>query len=391
VTAASPRWAYLDHAATTPMRPEALEAMWPLLAEGYGNPSGAHAVARAAKAALEEARERLAAVVGREPGELVLTGGGTEADNLAIRGVVEARGGVPVCTAIEHHAVLHPTEALGGRVVPVDGRGRVDLDALPGVLDADVTVVSVGLVNNEVGVIQDLHAVAEVIAERAPGALLHTDAAQALCWVDVAALASCADLVTLAAHKCGGPKGVGALVIRDGVELRPLLLGGGQEQDRRSGTQNVAGAAGFAAAAAAAAEHRAELVERAGAWRDRLVQGVVDAVPGTLDTAGAARNDGCVAAGWAHLCLPGVSSEALLFALEHGHGVLASAASSCASGAQEASHVLAAMGVPAERARGAVRLTLGWSTTADDVERAVAGIPPTVERLAAHARGGTPV
>jgi cysteine desulfurase len=390
VTAAR-RWTYLDHAATTPMRPEALEVMWPLLAEGYGNPSGAHAVARAAKAVLEEARERLAAVVGRQPGELVLTGGGTEADNLAIRGVVEARGGVPVCTAIEHHAVLHPTEALGGRVVPVDGRGRVDLDALAGVLDADVSIVSVGLVNNEVGVIQDLDAVAEVVAERAPRALLHTDAAQALCWVDVAALASRADLVTLAAHKCGGPKGVGALVVRDGVELRPLLLGGGQERDRRSGTQDVAGAAGFAAAAAASAERRGELVERAGTWRDRMVREVVAAVPGTLDTAGAGGGDGGVAAGWAHLCLPGVSSEALLFALEHEHGVLASAASSCASGAQQASHVLAAMGVPEACARGAVRFTLGWSTTAAEVERAAAAIPPTVERLAAHARGGSPV
>jgi cysteine desulfurase len=390
VSAPSSRWAYLDHAATTPMRPEALEAMWPMLAEGYGNPSGAHAVARAAKAALEEARERLAAVVGREPGELVLCGGGTEADNLAIRGVVEAHGGVPVCTAIEHHAVLHPVEALGGRVVPVDKWGRVDLDVLAAALDADVSVVSVGLVNNEVGVIQDLHAVAEVVAERAPRALLHTDAAQALCWLDVAELAAPADLVTLAAHKCGGPKGTGALVVRDGVTLTPLLLGGGQERDRRSGTQDVAGAAGFAAAAVAAAEGRAELVARAGGWRDRLVRAVVEAVPGTLDTAGAA-GDGHVAAGWAHLCLPGVSSEALLFALEHHHGVLASAASSCASGAQEASHVLAAMGVPEDRARGAVRLTLGWSTTADDVERAAAAVPAAVERLAAHARGGTPV
>jgi cysteine desulfurase len=385
-------WAYLDHAATTPMRPEAIEAMLPVLTERFGNPSGAHALGRDARDALEEAREQLAEVAGRAPGELVLTGGGTEADNLAVRGVLGARGGTVVCTAIEHHAVLHPVEHLGGRIVPVLPTGRVDLDALAGALGPDVTLVSVGLVNNEVGVVQDLHAVAEVVHRHAPEALLHTDAAQALCWVDVAVAAAPADLVALAAHKCGGPKGIGALVVRDGVALEPLLLGGGQERDRRSGTQDVAGAVAFAAAARAVAAERPDLVERCRTWRDRLVDAVLERVPGAHDTAGALTGGdrSHVAPGWAHVCLPEVSSEALLFALEHDHGVLASAASSCASGAQEASHVLSAMGVPDRVALGALRLTLGWSTTEGDVERAIEAVVAAVDRLRPHARPGSP-
>jgi cysteine desulfurase len=386
-----PRWAYLDHAATTPMRPEALAAMLPLLEGTVGNPSGAHALARAARRELESARERLASVVGRHPGAVVFTAGGTEADNLAVRGVIEARGGTAVCTAIEHHAVLGPVEALGGRVVGVDSRGRVDLDQLADAVDPGVTLVSVGLVNNEVGVVQDLGAVAAVVRDRAPEAVLHTDAAQALCWLDVAAATSDADLVTLAAHKCGGPKGTGALLVADHVRLRPQLLGGGQERDRRSGTQDVAGAVAFALAAEVAAAQRAELVARATPWREKLLGAILREVPGALDTVGAAEPGAPVAAGWAHVCLPAVSSEALLFALEHDHGVLASAASSCASGAQQASHVLAAMGVPQEPARGALRLTLGWSSTADDVERAARAVPEVAGRLATHARGGSPV
>jgi cysteine desulfurase len=205
-----PVWHYLDHAATTPLRPEALEAMLPVLKDGTGNPSGAHALARQARAALDGAREQLAGVVGCRPGELVFTGGGTEADNLAVRGVLGARSGTVVCSAIEHHAVLHPAQAAGGRTVPVDPRGLVDLDALAGTLDADVALVSVMLVNNEVGTIQPLDAIAEVVHDRAPGALLHADAAQAISWIDVAVAAAAADLVTLASHKCGGPVGTGA-------------------------------------------------------------------------------------------------------------------------------------------------------------------------------------
>ncbi len=379
-------WHYLDHAASTPMRPEAVAAMLPVLTDGYGNPSGAHALARAARAQLDEARERLAAVVGCEPGEVVFTGGGTEADNLAVLGVRDATGGTVVCSAIEHHAVLHPVERAGGRVVPVDRQGRVDLEALARALDPGVALVSVMLVNNEVGVTQSLDDVAAVVREHAPRALLHTDAAQALCWLDLRDHAAAADLITLASHKCGGPKGNGALVVRRGAALSPQLLGGGQERDRRSGTQDVAGAVAFAAAAAQASSERESLGRRAAAWRAGLVAAVLDGVDGAIETA----TGPGVVPGIVNLCLPEVDSEALLFLLEHEHRVLASAASSCASGAQEPSHVLAAMGIDRATASGSLRLSMGWSTIEADLTAATAAVPAVVAALRAHVRDGEP-
>jgi cysteine desulfurase len=384
-------WHYLDHAATTPVRPEALAAMVPALRDGLGNPSGAHALARQARSALDEARAALAAVVGCAPGEIVLTSGGTEADNLAVRGVLGVRGGTVVCTAIEHHAVLHPVEAAGGRLVGVDRRGVVDLDALDDALDGDVTLVSVVLVNNEVGTIQPLPEIADRVRARAPGALLHTDAAQALCWLDLREHAACADLITLVSHKCGGPVGTGALVVRDGVTLQAQQLGGGQERERRSGTQDVAGVVGFAAAATAAAAERSELIARAERWRDELVAAVLHEVPGAIESAVPEEGDRRhLVAGVANVCLPAVDSEALLFLLEHDHRVLASAASSCASGAQEPSHVLAALGIERALAAGSLRLSLGWSTTQADVDAALVGVPAAARRLQAHARDGAP-
>jgi cysteine desulfurase len=384
-------WHYLDHAATTPLRPEALAAMVPALRDGVGNPSGAHALARRARASLDGAREQLAGVVGCEPGEVVLTSGGTEADNLAVRGVLGAHPGRVVCSAIEHHAVLLPVAAAGGRLVPVDGRGVVDLDALADALGDDVALVSVLLVNNETGTVQPLEAIAEVVRRHAPAALLHTDAAQALSWLDLRHAAAAADLVTLASHKCGGPVGAGALVVRGGASLEAQQIGGGQERERRSGTQDVAGAAGFAAAALAADADRASLVTRARRWRDDLADAVVAGVPGAVESAvppGASRDH--LVAGTANLCLPAVDSEALLYVLEHEHAVLASAASSCASGAQEPSHVLAALGIDRGLAAGSLRLSLGWSTTEADVEAATAGVVAAATRLQSHARDGAP-
>jgi cysteine desulfurase len=375
--------AYLDHAATTPMRPEALDAWLRVQTEDYGNPSGAHLLARQARRVLEDARDTMAAALGAQPGEIVFTGGGTEADNLAVFGA--ARSGTVVCTAIEHHAVLQPVEHLGGRVVAVDRRGIVDLDALADALDDHVTVVSVMLANNESGVVQPLAQVADIVRDRAPSAVLHTDAVQAFPWLDVAELARVADLVTVSAHKFGGPKGVGALVVRSGVTIEPMLLGGGQERELRSGTQNVAGIAAMAAAAEAAVASRADTVARVGALRDRLADslrksiegshesGVLDDDPSTLD-----RHH--KVAGSCHLCFEDIESEALLFLLERG-GVYASAASSCASGAQEPSHVLAAMGVPRHVAQGSLRLSLGWSSTADDVDLALEAVPAGVAQL----------
>lgn len=377
---------YLDNAATTPVRPAALEAMVSQLTDNYGNPSGAHRMARAANHVLDDARDALAAALGAEPGQIVFTAGGTEADNLAIRGVVDAVGGVPVTSAVEHHAVLDPVHHLGGRVVAVRADGRVDLDALAAALDPSVSIVSVMVANNETGVLQPIDEVVSIVRREAPNALIHTDAVQALCWVDVAAVAAEVDLIAVSAHKFGGPKGTGALVVRNGVSLSPLFLGGGQERERRGGTQNVAGIAAMAVAATETVAERAEAVPRVAAMRDRLVDDITSSVGGVVESgvtgvAGIAPGDrGHKTANVAHLCFEGIESEALLFLLEKAD-VMASAASSCASGAMEPSHVLAAMGVDRSLALGSLRLSLGYGTTDADVDATIEATCAAVERL----------
>jgi cysteine desulfurase len=360
--------------------------MLPFLSGTFGNPSGQHAAARAAKTAIEEAREVVAAVLGARPGEIIFTGGGTEADNLAVKGAAHSarrrgRGDGVVTTAVEHHAVLHSVERLeheGFRVavVPVDAGGVVDLDALAGALDEHTAVVSVMLANNEVGTLQPLAEVAALVAERAPRAVLHTDAVQAAAWMDLATEAAPAALVAVSAHKFGGPKGVGALVVRQGTHVQPVIDGGGQERDLRSGTHNVAGIVGMATALAVAAERRAEEAPRVAALRDRLAGGLTAALPGTSVNGAAGRKliNNC------HVTFPGVESEALLLLLDR-EGLCAAAGSSCASGAMDPSHVLAAMGIPRDRARSSLRLTLGWTSTDADVDEALAVIPAAVERL----------
>ena len=369
--------AYLDNAATTPMRPEAVEAMLPFLTERFGNPSGAHAVSREARKALDEARDTVAQCLEARPAEVVFTGGGTEADNLAILGALAVRRGPTVCSAVEHHAVLHTCQAAGdNRLLPVDGNGVVDLQRLPELLDPSVSVVSVMLANNEVGVIEPVREVVALTRELAPEAVVHTDAVQAFPWLDVAALAGAADLVAVSAHKFGGPKGVGALVVRQGVQVRPMIHGGGQERDRRSGTHNVAGIVAMAAAMRATVDGRAAEVARIRALRDRLADGLLATVPGCAETGDRANK----IAGNCHLTFDGVESEELLVLLDAA-GVYASAGSACASGAVDPSHVMAAMGVPRARALGALRLSLGPRTTEADVELALSAVPAAVSRL----------
>lgn len=421
--------AYLDHAATTPMCPEAVEAMQPFYAAAYANPSGAHRMARDAMRAVNDARDLLAELWGAKPGEIVFCSGATEADNLAVFGVAGAVGvasaaemsgvansasaiGVTgaandagsasvagsaasnriVCSAIEHPAVLAPVERLGGVTVGVDSLGVIDLDELAEAVDENTVLVSVMLVNNESGVIQPLAEVAEVLAQHAPQAVLHTDAVQAVSWLDVAELVRPAQLVSVSAHKFGGPKGVGALIVRDGVKLSPLILGGGQERDRRGGTHNVAGIAGMAAAAEVTAARRQETVARVEKLRNKLADHLKAAVPDVVETgvvepsfASSVRADVCTdrsrkIAGSCHLCFGGVESEEMLFLLER-EGVYASAASSCASGAFEPSHVLAAMGYRRDLAKGSLRLSLGSTTTEADIDKACAVIPNAVAQL----------
>ncbi len=364
---------YLDHAATTPMRPEAVEAMLAFLTDRFGNPSGSHRIARDARRAIDEARDRVAAVIGCRPGEVVFTGGGTESDNAAITGAI---GGRRVCPAAEHHAVLHAVERHGGTVVPVDETARVDTDALAGLLGPDVAAISVMAVNNEVGSINDLAAVASVVRDRAPGALLHTDAVQAACWLELRDVWPHVDLLSLSAHKFGGPKGVGVLAVRDGSAIEAIIVGGGQERERRSGTHNVAGIVAMAEALACTDADRTEEVGRIGALRDRLVGGLTGRLSGVRETVPPPAK----VAGSAHVMFEGVESEALLFLLDEA-GVCASAASACASGAMDPSHVLAAMGVERSWARGALRMSLGRTTTAADVDRALDVLTDAVSTL----------
>jgi len=360
------------------MRPEAIEAMLPFLSDRYANPSGAHRFARDARRAVDDAREEFASLVGAEPGDVIFTSGGTESDNLAIFGLGSVEG-IAVCSAVEHHAVLDPVVALDGRFVAVDHLGNVDSADLERVLaEGPVRVVSLMAVNNETGVIADLESLSKVVRKVAPGAVLHSDAVQAYCWTDISNVCSTVDSFSLSAHKFGGPKGVGALVVRDGIPLTARQLGGGQERERRSGTQNVPGIVAMVIAARVAAEDRVSEIARIGNLRDQLLDGLLAALPGTIETASADRSNR--AAGIAHLCIPGVESEALLFLLERGE-VSASAASSCASGAMQSSHVLAAMGIESDLARGSLRLSLGWSSTQSDVDEALAVIPPAVEQL----------
>jgi cysteine desulfurase len=381
----------LDHAATTRLRPEARAAMEPFLDDRYGNPSGAHALGRDAVRALDEARERIASLLGCAPGDVVVTSGGTEADNHAVTGGLPARPGVPVCGATEHHAVLDVVRVLGGRTVAVDALGRLDRDGLAAVLDdvtgsgVEVGVVSVMLANNELGTINDLRAVADVVDRHAPGVPVHTDAVQAAPWLDLSVHAAPASMVSISAHKFGGPKGVGVLVVRSGTTLRPLLHGGGQERNRRSGTVNVAGVVGLAAALEATVRDRDELSIRTAARRDRLARGLSARVDGLRETVVVDGDRSHLLPNLCHLMIDGVDPEALLFLIDDG-GVRASSASSCASGAVERSQVvdaLAATGVAVDGA--ALRLSLGWDTTDDEIDLALDVIPAAVARIRAHA------
>lgn len=381
------RRAYLDHAATTPLRPEARTAMEPYLTTDFGNPSGSHAEARRARRATDDAREELAGLLGADFGEIVFTSGGTEADNLAVfgsasEGAVEPTTGSVVCSAIEHPAVLAACRARAERFgvryteVGVDKEGIIDLDALEEVCDEDVGFVSVMTVNNELGTIQPLDAVCEVVRRRAPSAAFHTDAVQAAPWLDVAKGAAVADLVAISAHKFGGPKGVGALVARNGTTVRPLLFGGGQERERRSGTSNVAGVVGMAAALAATARERDAINAAITVRRDRLADGLRRAVPGADETGHReARTPGHL-----HMRFAGVENESLVLLLDAA-GVAVSAGASCSSGATEPSHVLLAMGFDPAEATSGIRFSLGRTTSDMDVGQALRAVPDAVGRL----------
>jgi cysteine desulfurase len=371
---------YLDHAASAPLRPEAREALLPFLDGRFGNPSSAHRFGREARAALEDARARLARVIGAAPGEIVFTRAGTEADNLAVLGRARERPRAPVAvSAIEHKAVLasaHAAEEAGSPLVllPVDGGGVVDLGSVDAALEQQPAVVSVMWANNEVGALQP---VGEIGARcREAGVVFHSDAVQALGKVAVRVDEVPVDMVAFSAHKVGGPKGVGALYVRRGTRLHPLLFGGGQERGMRPGTEDVAGAAAFAAAAEAAEAERETAMARIGALRDRLEAELRESVPGlVVNAAGAPRLPTI-----SNLSVPGADPELLLTALDL-EGIAASSGSACSSGAVEPSHVLTAMGIPRELAGPSIRFSLGWTTTKAEIDRVLDVFPRVAARV----------
>lgn len=382
---------YLDHSATTPVAPEVVEAMLPYFTTYYGNASGAYSLARASRGALEGARTTVAGVLGCRAHEVVFTSGGSESDNLALRGAAHAwrtagrDGGHLITTAIEHEAVLataHDLEREGYAVtvVGVDGDGRVDPAVVAAAVRPDTFLASVMLANNEVGTVEP---VAEIAARLRPlGIAVHTDAVQAAAWLDIDVDALGVDLMSLSAHKFYGPKGVGVLYVRDGTPIAPLQTGGGQERHRRAGTENVAGAVGLATALRRAADDRAAVAPRLTALRDRLIDGLT-ADPAIHLTGHRTRR----MPNHVSICVDDVRADVLLLGLDL-HGICASSGSACSSGKVEPSHVLSAMGVPAARAAGALRLSLGRQTSDADVDHVLAVLPRLVADL--RAVGATP-
>lgn len=373
---------FLDHAATTPVRREALEAMWPFLTGSFGNPSSRHALGDAAARALADARASIARVVGARAGDIVFTSGGTEADNLAVIGLALAnpRGRHVVISPIEHEAVIESArflERVHGfelEFVDVATDGVVTPEALGRVIRPDSTLVSVQFANNEVGTVQPVAALAEVA--HAHGALMHTDAVQAAGWLPLDRAALGVDAVSLAGHKVGAPKGTGALIVRGRLPLEALVHGGGQERGRRSGTENVAGAVAFATALRLAESERADAAPRVAALADALRTGVLATVPdATLTGSVESRLPGLVS-----FVFAGTSGEAVLLELER-RGVLCSSGSACAAGSNDPSPVLLELGIAPELAQTAVRFALGRETTAREIDVTIDAVRESVSAV----------
>ncbi|MBO9047657.1 cysteine desulfurase [Curtobacterium flaccumfaciens pv. flaccumfaciens] len=375
---------YLDRAATTPVRREVLEAMWPYLTGVFGNPSSTHGVGDEAARGLTAARTAVAGVLGCRPAEVVFTTGGTEGANTAIKGIALAapRGRHVVTSAIEHEAVLESCAYLARfhdfdvTVLPVGPDGRVDPAVLRAALRSDTTLVSIAHADNEIGTVQDVPALAAVAHE--VGARFHTDAVQSAPWLPIGLGVLGVDALSLSGHKLGAPKGTGVLAVRAGVPLEPLLHGGGQERGRRSGTEDVAGAVAVATALGLAAETVRSGEGTATTVRDAVLDGVLAAVPGAFVTGSREHR----LPGHASFCFPGVNGETVLLELEQ-RDVVSSSGSACAAGSTEASHVLTALGIPEDVARTALRLTFDAALTADDVPVVVGAVADAVATVRA--------
>lgn len=370
---------YLDHAATTPVRREALEAMWPFLSGQFGNPSSHHRIGEQAAAALADARAAVAVVLGCRPGEVIFTSGGTEADNLAIKGIAlaSARGRHIVTTPIEHEAVLESVGYLirhhGFEVTMLhpDRNGRVHPDELNETIRPGTALVSVHYANNEIGTVQPISELADVA--RNHGVPFHTDAVQSAGWMPLNIRDLGVDALSLSGHKVGAPKGIGALAIRGRVPIEPVLHGGGQERGRRSGTENVAGAVALAVALRLAEAERLRDASVVAARRDAFIQRILDTVPGAQLTGDPVHR----LPGSASFVFPGINGESVLLELEQ-RGVTSSSGSACAAGSEEVSHVLTAIGMPSDEARTALRFTFDRTVTDDELDRAAEALAASI-------------
>jgi cysteine desulfurase len=374
---------YLDHAATTPVDPEVAEAMSRVLRDTHGNPSSIYAEGRAARSAVDRARDEVAAAINADPGEIVFTSGGTEADNLALRGALQARGGERdglVTSAIEHHAVMDTARDLERHahvrvtVVGVDRHGVVDPDAIREAIDDRTSLVSVMHANNEIGTIEPIAEIGAICRER--GVTFHSDAVQTVGALAVDVRAIPVDLVSINAHKFYGPKGVGALYVRRGTRVATMQTGGGQEKGRRTGTENVAGIVGLGVAMRISRERRATESPRQARLRDRIIAGVRARVPDAILTGHPTDR----LPNNASFCIPGTEGESLIVALDL-EGFAVSSGSACTSGETEPSQVLLALGLDPQVAKGSLRVTVGRSTTEEQVDRFVDALSRVVARL----------
>ena len=381
---------YMDHSSTTPVRKEALEAMLPYFSDSFGNPSSIYSLAQEARQAVDEARDRVAAVLGARSGEIVFTSGGTEADNLAVKGAAFALrtvGNHIVTTSIEHHAVLHTCEQMeehGFEVtyLPVDADGMVSPDAVAEAITDSTVLVTVMLANNEIGTIQPIRAIADLVADRARRddrtIVMHTDAVQGAGLLDLNVKTLGVDMLSLSAHKCYGPKGVGVLYVRRGTPLEPQQVGGGQERRRRSGTENVPGIVGMGVALELAERRREATVEHCLRLRDRIIDGLMRGVAGVRLNGHPSER----LANNVNISIEAVEGEPILLGLDFA-GICASSGSACSSASLEPSHVLLATGMSADLAQGSLRITLGRDNTDADVDALLEVLPGLVARLRA--------
>ena len=381
------RFVYADNAATTPMSESVFEAMKPYLTEHYGNPSSLYRIGREARRAVTEARMKVArALNAKDPSEIIFTGGGSQADNLAIRGYVKgrsARGKKHIITSkIEHHAVLYTCEALEKEGYPVtyldvDAQGHVDLEQLKSVITDQTALVTIMAANNEIGTIQNLKAISEIA--HAHGAVFHTDAVQAIGHMHIDVQEMGIDMLSLSAHKFRGPKGIGALYVRRGIALEPLVYGGGQERGLASGTENVAGMVGLGQAIEdATGAHLDEKMGYVKKLTDRLVKGIMDTIPYTHYTGDPVNR----LPGTASFVFEAIEGEGLILRLDNA-GICGSTGSACSTGSLDPSHVLMAIGLPHEIAHGSLRLTLGEQNTEEDVDYLIENVAKVVEGLRA--------